>query len=378
MKLNTTSILRPSDLTNVFRILQDKGYATIGPTVRDGAIVYDTIDGVEDLPVGWTDEQEPANYRLKKRDDDAYFGFNAAPQSWKRFLYPPLRKLFTVTKESRSIALPDETGTPTKYAFIGVRPCELSAILIQDKVFRSNEYKDDSYSALREGLFILAVNCSDAGGTCFCTSLKTGPEAKSGFDLSLTEVLKHGEHYFIVKTGSELGASIIGLMNPEAASEKEIEAASVVLHNTESRMKKWMETENLPGILSENLEHPQWDDVAKRCLLCGNCTMVCPTCFCSTVEDITDMSGQSAERVRRWDSCFTVDFSKVAGGNFRISPKSRYRQWLTHKLSSWVEQFGVSGCVGCGRCITWCPVGIDITAEVQAIRGVETQQRKGD
>ncbi len=377
MSLNTISKIRASDLTKILKILQDKGYVTVGPTLRNNAIVYDTIDKADDLPIGWTDEQEPASYRLRKRDDDAYFGFNAAPQSWKRFLYPPRRKLFTVTKDGKSLALSDESGTAAKYAFIGVRPCELSAILIQDKVFRSDEYKDESYSALRESLFILAVNCNDAGGTCFCTSMNTGPEAKSGFDLSLTEVLQGGGHFFVVKAGSELGASVLGLIGTEAASEEEIESADALLREAESRMKKWMDTDNLPKVLSENLEHPHWEDAAKRCLTCGNCTMVCPTCFCSTVEDITDLSGESAERARRWDSCFTVDFSKVAGGNFRISPKSRYRQWLTHKLSSWVEQFGVSGCVGCGRCITWCPVGIDITAEVQAIRGVETQQRKG-
>jgi len=219
-----------------------------------------------------------------------------------------------------------------------------------------------------ENSFIVAVNCTTPGGTCFCKSMNTGPEALDNFDISLTEVLRGETHYFVVKTGSELGNSIMELVETSPANDGEIETAESILRRTQSGISKTMEADNLPAILADTLEHPHWDEIAKRCLSCGNCTMVCPTCFCSTVEDTSDLAGQTAKRERRWDSCFTVDFSKVAGGNFRVSTKSRYRQWLTHKLSSWVDQFGVSGCVGCGRCITWCPVGIDITAEVHEIR----------
>ncbi len=113
----------------------------------------------------------------------------------------------------------------------------------------------------------------------------------------------------------------------------------------------------------ENLDHPIWDDIAARCLACTNCTLVCPTCFCSTVEDATDLLG-TATRTRRWDSCFSSDFSNLHGHPVRSSTRSKYRQWMTHKLSYWYDQFGMSGCVGCGRCITWCPVAIDITAEM--------------
>ena len=375
--MDTTLKLKINNLPQLFAALQSRGYTTVGPTLRDEAIVYDRIDSADELPIGWTDEQAPATYRLKKRDDNAYFGFNATPQSWKRYLYPPQRKLFSIKKNGKSLEFLEEKNSNVKYAFIGMRSCELNAILVQDKVFNSDEYKDDSYNSIRKNLFIVAVNCTQAGETCFCVSMKTGPKARSNFDLALTEVLTENEHYFVVEIGSENGASIMEQVDAAAATENEIEESDKIIHQTESTMKRSMETADLPELLSENLEHPHWDEVAKRCLTCGNCTMVCPTCFCSTVEDVTDLAGQNAERFRRWDSCFTMDFSKVAGGNFRISPKSRYRQWLTHKLSSWVEQFGTSGCVGCGRCITWCPVGIDITAEVQAIRGVETQQQKG-
>ena len=111
--------------------------------------------------------------------------------------------------------------------------------------------------------------------------------------------------------------------------------------------------------------------MAERCLTCGNCTLVCPTCFCTNVEDVGDLTGDHAERWRVWDTCFSVDYSYIHGGSVRPSGRARYRQWLTHKLATWHDQFDSSGCVGCGRCITWCPVGIDITQEVAAIRETE-------
>jgi Fe-S-cluster-containing hydrogenase component 2 len=117
-----------------------------------------------------------------------------------------------------------------------------------------------------------------------------------------------------------------------------------------------------------NLEHPRWDDVAERCLSCTNCTLVCPTCFCFAVEDVNSLDGERAERTQRWDSCFTLGHSMLHGaGSVRGDTRSRYRQWLTHKLSTWWDQFDESGCVGCGRCISWCPAGIDLTEEVAAI-----------
>ncbi len=375
--MTNTLKLDPANLQQLFNALQSHGYMTIGPTVRDGAVVYAKIESSNELPVGWTDEQSPASYQLKKQNKQAYFRFHGAPQSWKRFLYPPTRSLFLVGRNGKALefsmgaSIHEKTDSDIKYAFIGVRPCELSAILIQDLVFDSDGHGDVNYKKLRENCFVVAVNCTESGDTCFCSSMKTGPRANRDFDLALIEVLNDAKHYFLVEVGSQRGASIIKEIETTNAEQDEIDEAEELISRAEKGMKKSLDTSDLPKFLSENFDHPHWDDVAKRCLTCGNCTLVCPTCFCSTVEDVTDLSGQKAERLQKWDSCFTLDFSKVAGGNFRISPKSRYRQWLTHKLSTWVEQFGVLGCVGCGRCITWCPVGIDITAEIQTLRQSE-------
>ena len=152
------------------------------------------------------------------------------------------------------------------------------------------------------------------------------------------------------------------------ANEKEKCTADSIVKKTSEQMGRFIDTTNIKDLFYRNYEHPQWNNVTERCLNCANCTMVCPTCFCTTVEDVTDLTGEHAERWRKWDSCFTMDFSYIHGGSVRSSTQSRYRQWITHKLATWIDQFGTSGCVGCGRCITWCPVAIDITEEVGEIR----------
>lgn len=364
-------VVERQDFQKLFDALRQRGYQTVGPTVREGAIVYDQIASVEDLPIGWTDEQDGGTYRLKKRDDQALFGYVVGPHSWKKFLHPPVLSLWKAKKNGKGFEIVPDNSDPPQYAFIGVRSCELHAIAIQDRVFTNGKYIDPIYKARRERAFIVAVNCVQAGGTCFCVSMKTGPKAMSGFDLALTEILDGQRHYFVVEVGTEQGANVLQKVPNKKAQPSDVANADERVQQATQQMGRHLDTTDIKDLLYRNLEHPRWDEVATRCLNCTNCTMVCPTCFCTTVEDVTDLTGQEAERVRKWDSCFTMDFSYVHGGSVRASPKARYRQWMTHKLASWIDQFGTSGCVGCGRCITWCPVAIDITEEVRAIRESE-------
>ena len=351
-------------LQRIFDALRASGYTLIGPTLDQEAIVYDEIERVDDLPIGWTDEQDAGSYRLRRREDRAYFGYAVGPHSWKRFLYPPTLTLFKVRREDGSFTVePDAAETP-KYAFIAVRACELHAIHIQDRVFLEGPYQEPNYKARRQEAFILAVNCTEPGGTCFCASMGTGPRVGAGFDLALTELTE----VFIVEIGSEMGRQMMAEVPWRPAGAFELQEARRALAAAEANMGRQMDTSDLPDLLYQNLEHPRWDEVAQRCLSCTNCTQVCPTCFCSDVVDVSDLRGEHTARIRVWDSCFSMEFSHVHGGNIRPTTRSRYRQWLTHKLASWIDQFGTSGCVGCGRCITWCPVGIDITEEVNAIR----------
>ena len=362
----TSVVLDAGGLDRLIEALADRGHQVIGPVLRDGAVVYEPVDSSADLPRGWIDEQEGGHYRLRRKGD-AFFGYVVGPSSWKRYLHPPKQTLWRADTTGSEPVIHPEPVDPTRYAFFGVRACEIAAIAVQDKVFLDGPYRDPHYAARREGLLIVAVNCGRAAATCFCASMDTGPRARSGFDIALTEIGEGGA--FLAESGSEAGAAILQDLPSRPASAEHRAASEAATARAVGQMTRSIDTEGLPELLKANPDHPRWDDVAARCLSCANCTMVCPTCFCTSVDEVSDLEGKEASRVQQWASCFTMEFSYVHGGAVRPGPKARYRQWMTHKLATWHDQFDSSGCVGCGRCITWCPVGIDITEEAAAIRG---------
>jgi ferredoxin len=364
------TVIAVDALDDLLTALRRRGYRVLGPTVRDGAIVYDDLELADELPAGWTDRQDGGTYRLERREDDARFGYAVGPHSWKRFLFPPRVRLWRASLNGSGPTVEEDSPDETPLALVGVRSCELHAIEIQDRVLLAGKFSDRDYAARREGAFVVAVDCFEPGGTCFCTSMGTGPKVEAGYDVALSELLE-GEHRFLAVAGTERGAEVLSELPGRPAEATDIEAADAAVTSAAGRMGRTMESFDLRDLLARNLDHPRWDDVAKRCLTCGNCTMVCPTCFCTSVEDETDLAGTEVERSRVWDTCFSLDYSYIHGGSIRPSGRSRYRQWMTHKLGTWHDQFGTSGCVGCGRCITWCPVGIDITEEVAAIRATE-------
>jgi ferredoxin len=365
------SLLDVDGLALMLSTLRDDGFRTIGPTMQDGAIVYDEIDTVDDLPRGWTDEQEGGHYRLKRRTDQALFGYVVGPHAIKRFLHPPVQPLWQAVREGDGYRFENPPPPERPFAFFGVRPCDIKAMLVQDRVFEAGAYRDAHYQALRQDAFIVAVNCGEAGGTCFCTSMGSGPKATEGFDLALTALDPAGDHRFLIEPGSDRGVALLAKLPTRPATAADVDAAAAISARTAASMTRHMPAAVVKDLLMRNLEHPRWDDVAERCLTCGNCTMVCPTCFCTQVDEDMQFDDRKVGRTRQWTSCFGLDFSHIHGGNVRHSARSRYRQWMTHKLATWHDQFGESGCVGCGRCITWCPVGIDITEEVRAIRDSE-------
>ena len=363
MTLSTLFLAR-QHLDNLIQTLTIDGYQVVGPTIDQGAIVYGEIADSKDLPIGWTDQQGPGQYRLQRRDDEACFGYVVGPHSWKKYLFPPVTLVASADRTDTGWQMKTPDESPPRYAFLGVRACELAAMKIQDKVFIGGPYVDPIYQARRAAAFVIAVNCTQAAPTCFCTSMNTGPQCSSGFDLALTEVADG----FLVEVGSEIGAELIQRLPAIDATSEQLSRGETARQQAVDQITKQMDTDGIKNLLMENLRHPQWEDLATRCLSCTNCTMVCPTCFCSSVSEVSDLTGDHVDRERSWDSCFNIDFSYMNGGPTRNSIASRYRQWLTHKLASWHDQFGSSGCVGCGRCITWCPVGIDLTQEVAAIR----------
>jgi len=357
------------------RALRDDGWRVIGPRLGDGAIVYDEISGPGDLPRGITDEQEGGHYRLREGRVGRWFDYVVGPQSWKKWLFPARQKLWSARKSEDGFNVEPATETWPKTAFFGVRACEIAAMEVQDRVFDNGDFSDPGYGHRRAQTLIVAVQCARSAATCFCASMNTGPRAGSGFDIALTELEETTEGAFLVECGSARGAAILERMETQEPQKRHLEAAKAATRNAAESQTRAIAS-NVPDLLRGALDHPNWEVVADRCLSCANCTLACPTCFCSDVTDINDLTGDHTERWRNWDSCFSVDFSYVHGGPVRRSTTSRYRQWLTHKLSTWHDQFGTSGCVGCGRCIAWCPVGIDITAEAALF--AEPSEESGD
>jgi sulfhydrogenase subunit beta (sulfur reductase) len=374
--------------------LAGRGYRVVGPQVADGAIVYRDLASTDALPAGWIDEQDGGSYRLRRDDTAGWFDHVVGPHSLKNFLFPPREGIQFLVRQAEGWQEEEMTVSAQPLAVIGPRGCDLAALRIQDRVFLEGPHVDPAYAARRQKLFIIAVNCRRAAATCFCHSMECGPAVTHGHDLALTE----WEDRFAVEVGSTAGADVIAslaaadllaacsaadaervrgvprqlaqAMHGRTAATPPINAKTLTAGaNGSSEPKpRSLDTTGIRDLLFDNLHHPRWQDVAERCLACGNCTLVCPTCFCSSVHEVADLDGDHAVRERRWASCFSLDHAQMHGTNARPTVASRYRQWLTHKLAGWIDQFGTSGCTGCGRCITWCPVGIDLTAEVAAIR----------
>jgi len=343
--------------------LMQLGYQCLGPAVENGAIVMRELASPDGLPRGLQAEQEPGRYRVTQDPHHRYFAWANGPQAIKPQAFAPKELLWHVERDAAGkLKFAAMLPLAPAQAIIGVRACDLAALALQDAHFLREGRRDVHYAQRREQLFLVAVQCAEPASTCFCASTGDGPIPTAGYDLALAE-LADG---FVSEAGSDKGASVLKALNLPAATPQQIEAARQQGQAAAAQSRS-LPGRNLSDALMSRLEHPRWDEVAARCLACGNCTAVCPTCFCHAEIDEPGLNGQSSAHARLWDSCFGEAHGHLHGFNVRPDIKSRYRQWLTHKLATWHDQFGRSGCVGCGRCIAWCPVGIDLTAEVAAL-----------
>lgn len=355
-----------NELQSLLDGLQGAGYRCIGPTIRDEAIVFDDLSSVSALPQGITETQAPGEYRLTQTDSPRYFAWANGPQALKPLVFAPRESLWSCEQKdngSINFQIPDPANQPI--AVLGVRPCDLAALYIHDQHFLQKQFQDPYYLARRQQLLLVAVNCTHPADTCFCASTGDGPQARYGYDLVLTEQ----DEGFVIEAHSDLGKQQMKLLTLQEVTTKQLQQVDVAMEQAANAQQRRLPSRNLNKPLFANLGHPQWSEIGERCLSCGNCTSVCPTCFCHKETETPELKGNMSTHSREWDSCFTLGHSYIHGMTIRPDTASRYRQWLTHKLGSWHEQYGRSGCVGCGRCITWCPVGIDITDEVLAICG---------
>jgi ferredoxin len=366
--------LTRSGFAKLLDVLVEAGYELIGPTVRAGVVVFDQIEGTKDLPRHIEDEQGRGSYRLRRNaSDDRFFGFTSGPDSAKRWLFPPGEVISDVHRNGGHLDFDDQPKDPARYAFVGLRSCDLRAIAVQDRVFSAGAAVNESYIRRRENAFFIAVNCTRPSPNCFCASMGSGPRCADGYDLALTEL----DDGFVVEVGSVAGRRFLTTARTRPATADECAAASAATEATVAQMQKSVNMRGLPEVLYQSRDSSRWEEIAEVCLSCGNCTAVCPTCFCHDIVDGIDLSGTNAARTREWATCFSLDFSRAMGTHMRASGAARYRQWLTHKFASWFEQFGEAGCVGCGRCITWCPAGIDIT-ELLALLAADAERDDGE
>ncbi len=346
--------------------LSADGYRCIGPQAHAGAIVFRPLVSVDSLPKGLGDAQSPGRYRLEPSRGERLFAWANGPAALKPFTFPARETVWRVKRDAAGrLAFGETEQDAPPLAIIGVRACDLAALALHDRHFLEGAVPNPRYRRRRERLFLVAVNCSHPAATCFCRATGDGPGAESGFDLLLDEL----EDGYLVSVGSERGHAVAESLTLQTASDAQIAQAAEQLAEAAAAQQRRLPSRNLRDSLFSNLEHPRWTDVAERCLACGNCTAVCPTCFCHREVDEPALDGVGSEHLREWDSCFTRDHSYIHGFVVRAETRLRYRQWLTHKLGSWHEQLGRSGCVGCGRCITWCPAGIDMTEEAARIAG---------
>jgi ferredoxin len=356
------AVIALDGLGELIKSLKALGYRTMGPVVTEGAICLREVGDVSELPHGWQDEQAPGSYSLRNNGSGHIFDWAVGPGSVKAHVFPPRSVLWKAKPPDYEVE--EVTDDMPPVAILGARPCDLAALHVLDRALGSGPVADPLYRQRRGSTLLVAVECTRPASTCFCVSMGTGPAATEGFDLALTEL--DGPEY-LARAGSEAGRELLGGLPQRPAEQEDLARRVQLIARAASHMGRSVGTDGLPELLARNLANPRWDDVAQRCLACGNCTAVCPTCFCSNFEDTTDLSG-TTRRERTWASCADLAYSYAHGGPVRSSIKSRYRQWATHKFSWWWDQFGTSGCVGCGRCITWCPAGIDVTEEIAALR----------
>ena len=341
--------------------LQRQGFTVVGPSLAEGVVRLKELKGAGDLASGVVDIQGPGSYVLGGESASVFASVNG-PDSPKMYLHPGEVELSRLVDKGSGVEPVSVFRSDKKYAFFGIRPCDLRGVEVMDRTMLMPGFEDPIYSALRHDSIFIVANCTRAGENCFCASMGTGPAAESGYDVALTELPQK-----LLYDIPERSMGLFQGIELRLATEEELHEGEEMVRRTRERMGRTISAKDPARRMYAALDSRVWEKAAERCLACANCTMVCPTCFCNTIVDRTDLRDASVSRVRVWDSCLSKDFVYSAGGNPRQDRISRYRQFVMHKFAYWPDEFGTYGCVGCGRCITWCPVGIDITDTVNGV-----------
>jgi sulfhydrogenase subunit beta (sulfur reductase) len=353
-----------SQLQRLLDQLLAEGYRCLGPVVEGGEIRYAGVERSEQLARGVRVTLAPGSYQLVREDTSGSFSCSPGAQTLKPLLFPPREALWrnSLGKDGAlDFQFVAEQTSPL--AVIGVRACDFAALALLDRHFLTGEDGDPHYRARREALLLIGVDCAIPAATCFCAATGDGPAIEEGADLIVTE-LSDG---FILRPGSSRGNRIVDALSLSPATGGQLQEGRALGQKAAAMQTRRLPPGDLSSGINQRLGHGYWELVGSRCLSCGNCTAVCPTCFCHGTHTELTLDGSVATQVREWDSCYAPDHSSLHGHPLRRDTAMRYRQWLSHKFANWQAQFGRIGCVGCGRCITWCPVGIDVTQVLQEL-----------
>lgn len=366
-------------LDRLVAVLVERGHRVIGPVLADGVVTLRELTSGDELPTGLEVDQRPGAWRSRTTDGPTRFGWTPAADSWKTTVLPPTQEVLRVRRRDGSWVATAPVPPERPPALLGARACELAALAVLDRVLLDHDHPDQRYGARRDGTFVVAVVCGRPAATCWCTSAGGGPSPADGWDVRLTEIppgMDAGGHRLLAEAGTPAGAEVLAALPSTPAADADRLAADDVASGARRAIAPRVDATSLPGRLRGIDLDAHWEEVATRCLSCGNCTAVCPTCFCSSFTDTAGADPDESVRVQEWVSCFQLDHSNLGGRPVRATTASRYRQWLTHKLVTWQEQMGTLGCVGCGRCTTWCPAGIDLPAEA-ALLAAHGDDREG-
>jgi sulfhydrogenase subunit beta (sulfur reductase) len=339
-------ILQKKDLGKFVENLK-KDHEVIGPKRKAEGYIFDYIDDSGELALDYTTTMLPP----------------------KKIFFPPREPLYSYEKVGEEVVIKDLSEKwKKKRILFGVHSCDINALLILDGVF-GGKLKDQLYLNRRRNTLIIGMNCRSPGENCFCDAMTTGPTIKKGYDLLLTDI---GDKYY-VQVGSKAGEKLLSrdlFRTATKADRKKMEAEVIRVKN---KLQSDFGIDKLGEKMKGKFWSKLWEAQTKKCVLCGACNFVCPTCYCFDVVDETDLAGKKGQRVRVWDTCHFKDFATVAGGiNFRGGKVPRVKQRLYHKLCYSTEQRGVYDCVGCGRCIQFCPAKIDIREIIKDVQGETT------
>jgi len=341
------------DLGKLIEVLKAYGYVTYGYKVSRGAVIFDELRNLEDMPLKYRDVQGPGSYRLIEGN-----GVRHSFASPKEVIHPARQELFNVDSNGGVSYPPIESK---KIALVGIKSCDLASIKVMDRILSN----DDSYNARRKEALTIVEECINPGDTCFCGSLGTGPYVSEDFDLAYARI---DDDHVLFKYGSRVGLNLVKRLGLKPASEELVNTYSSLMSEAKEKTSplKFGLSDIENSMLKSMSDVDLWKKLSEKCVGCANCNLVCPTCFCTEFLDDLKLDN-SASRVRFWVGCLSYVYGLVAGTHFRPELYMRYRHFVLHKFLFYRKQIGLVGCVGCGRCITWCPVGIDLRKTVSEV-----------